>query len=333
MSEEEDLYSSSSDTEPTLDLQFCDRDKSSASGSLTNQDVALMLEMDTSMSETDPSEENQDRMSMTHRRSAKNRSDCSTSTSSSLACVENSSPFSSPLPMHMQMVNSTSPAANEAFRCGRSAEYRSNSSSSSSPTSLSDIRLARSRAGSTPPTRSCGQTFENHFVNGGETTPTRRSRPNCSGLRSGHSVAESISASSCESRPRSTPTTSRDRYRSATGEVIDDHNHPNDENESNHYITEKNTSPSSALTVNSEHPINPASAVSSTESGSVCKALQEITGLINSVAKRMDDIEGKLDEKAKSRKKVLKEKVPLSIKVDKAVWLSIHNSMVYKLHR
>ena len=123
------------------------------------------------------------------------------------------------------------------------AEYHSNSSnSSSSPTSLSDIHLARSWVESTLPTRFCGQIFKNHFVNGGnknETAPTRQSRPNFSGLCSGYSVAESISASSCESRPQSTPITSSDRYRSAIGEVVDDHNHPNDENKSTHYTTEK----------------------------------------------------------------------------------------------
>ena len=94
------------------------------------------------------------------------------------------------------------------------AEYHSNSSnSSSSPTSLSDIHLARSRVESTLPTRSCGQIFKNHFVNGGnknETTSTRRSRLNFSGLCSGYSVAESISASSCKSRPQSTPIMSSD---------------------------------------------------------------------------------------------------------------------------
>ena len=85
-----------------LDLQFRDKDKSSARN-LTNQDVALML---------DPLEQSRDRPSMTHRRSANNHSNCAqigASSSSSLACIENSSPLSSP----SQLVNSTPPTVLE----------------------------------------------------------------------------------------------------------------------------------------------------------------------------------------------------------------------------
>lgn len=52
---------------------------------------------------------------------------------------------------------------------------------------------------------------------------------------------------------------------------------------------------------NSVHSNNPASV--------------EVTGLINSVSKRMNDIEGKLDETTMPKKKAPKEKIPLSIKV------------------
>ena len=128
MSGEEDLY-----TELMLDLQFRDKDKSSARN-LTNQDVALML---------DPLEESRDRPSMTHCRSANNHSNCAqigASSSSSLACIENSSPLSSP----SQLVNSTPPTVLEVVGATLSVSRNHDDIDSSSPASIPDIPLARS---------------------------------------------------------------------------------------------------------------------------------------------------------------------------------------------
>ena len=66
----------------------------------------------------DPLEESRDRPSMIHCRSANNRRNCAQSgagSSSSLVCIENSSPLLSP----SQLVNST-PQAPAGFRSGRS---------------------------------------------------------------------------------------------------------------------------------------------------------------------------------------------------------------------
>lgn len=315
MSDEEDLlpYSSSSDTEPTLDWEFRDGGKSPARN-LTNQDLASMLDLDASMSETDA--ESRDRPSSC--RSAKNRrgsrARSSQSSPSSLAWTENSSPLS-------MRANSRTPPANNQFHRGSTS-----SSSQSSPTSPPDILLAGNRTGNTPPSVSCRHETSNHRqcteneLNS-QTTPIRSSHQILSCLRrssGGHSSSDSISERSHESTPRRTPTMRTERYRSAIGEVVDDHNHPNDENDENVSHTdntEKNTSSSSELLLNAEHSKNPASVISPTESQSVCKALQEITGLINSVSKKMADIEGKLDERTIPKTKGTKEKIPLSIKV------------------
>lgn len=309
MSDEESLRSSSaSDSEPeTSDLQLYERDKtfdpSARSSKLTNQDVALMLDMDTSMSESDLSAK-ESRNGQRKHRSANNQSQDSS------PCTENLSPF-----LVSRLNNTSSPSNRDlsnGYESGRNhSEYDDSNSTSSA--SLPDTRLA----GSTPTSsRSSGKRFENRINRSDETTPTRRSLPSLS-LRSGHVELASAGSRGGTELAGSTPTMSRSGHRSATGEVVDDHNHPNDENAYN--TTEKNSgSPLGLLTVNPESSINPTSAFDSVESGSVCKALQEISGLINSVAKRMDDIEGKLSEKTNSeapRKKIHKEKVPLSVKV------------------
>ena len=96
----------------------------------------------------------------------------------------------------------------------------------------------------------------------------------------------------------STPTTSRCRYYgSGDHEVVNADNYENDE--ITHSSAGQNLQSSSRALQDLE-----------TESP-VCKALQEITGIINSVAKRIDTIEGKLSEKAISgtaRKKHKKRK-------------------------
>ena len=102
----------------------------------------------------------------------------------------------------------------------------------------------------------------------------------------------------------STLTTSRCRYfRSGDHEVNNVKNYENDE------IIHSSTGQNLKSSSRALHDLEIESPV--------CKALQEITGIINSVAKRIDTVEGKLSEKAISgtARKNTKEKVPLTIKV------------------
>lgn len=72
-----------------------------------------MLGMDTSVLEIDPSEESRERLPLIYHQLVKNHSGCAQSSS---AYVENSSPFLSPLPVHIEPINSMPPVGNHTFQ-------------------------------------------------------------------------------------------------------------------------------------------------------------------------------------------------------------------------
>ena len=151
-----------------------------------------------------------------------------------------------------------------------------------------------------------------------KTTPTCRlhpSRSSHSDVQSSHSDVETILASSCDN----TPTTSGNRYRSDIGMWMI----------SSIQVMKiipttllKNTLLSLELAV---HLISWALDNHSF----ICIfdkiriSLQEITALINSIAKRMDNIERKLNQKTMPTK----VKAPLSMKVDTVAGLLFHSSI------